>query len=236
MKFSILVSTRHSMSANNINLMIEYWQRADIDHEFIVYSEHDTYEGATTMSNPEGDLQSSVFGYNFICKHAKGEYCLVVPDYVTFDTPEFNPLNLYHFLKENEIEIATLTPRDHGWERKERFNINTGNPHGGDRAQNILPEESSVCIFPLIKNDFLKSQLSNHIFHPAFIHHYCDHYITVYVYKKFNIVINQLWDFPVFSGRYFGDTHAGRNDTDPHDLGVVLDLYDAIDTKTSYIE
>ena len=231
MRFSILVSTRHHKIDNSIEEMIDYWKTTGVEHEIIIYSEHDIYDGAITMSNPEGDFQSSVFGYNFICQHAKGEYCLVVPDYVTFDTPEFNPLKLYDFLKKNDVQVATLTPRDHGWERHERFNINTGNPQGGSRASNILPEASSVCIFPIIKNEFLKSQLSNHIFHRNFIHHYCDHYITFYVYKKFNIVVNQLWDFPV--NVHF---HNGRCNTDPHDLKVALDLYDVIDTKTSYIE
>lgn len=235
--FSILIATRHPSSNNRIVDIIRFWEQTGIDHEIIVYSDLERYAGALNLPskiNPPHSLDnsSSVFAYNSISRHAKGDYCIFVADYISFDYEgdasgaAFDARRLHLFLKENNIEIATLTPRDHGWRGKERFDIET-QPH----APNVLGQSSSVCIFPVIKNDILKNKLDSHVFHPNFIHHYCDHYITFYAWKKLNIIVEQLWDFPIIT-----HAHDGRRDTDNHDCQVLLDLYANIDNVNGYTE
>ena len=181
MDISFLISTNRPELAN---VVIDYINKIghfeDYQYEICVFSPNNFSQKNVVNFRDSGG--GPLYGFNLMAQRSKGQYLYVLAD---DNLPAYNLFDAVNFLKSNDflcrkngenrkIHVTTLRSDSPCWIPQEPLPNNT---------KDLVDSKTLMLRWPVFTRDTLHDHLNGHIFHPRFIYHWADNYLSWFINK-----------------------------------------------------
>lgn len=224
--FLIPTNRPHHSHLNNVIESVKRLDSLNFTYEFLVCSPHYDKDTEDVFFFKDYSNRGSILPINLLAEKAKGDFLTILTDDYL---PSTNFFNIYNFLlsdtfSNRKFKITSPSVSVDGRVSAPPIRVPPSVPHPRINEE-VKHNRPYIMRFPTLTKETYKL-LGSKIFHPHFIHHAADNYLSLY--------LNHMGEDPIEFSDVFLFDWKGRNsktDFDVHETVVLFHLMKNINDK-----
>lgn len=205
-----------SMRPEAVKVAIDSIERLPLhDHEVVVVTPFPEPDVGRVRYIKDEKFGGSTYAVNKGVSLSRGDWILIGTDdhVVNYDVYRFLDLIRQPHIQELEYQVINMGAP---WTDCLSRNLNGYGIDIGPAYSSVVNERWPVITFPAVSKKTIVTKLDGHIFHPALVHHFVDHWMGIYVSRRQpNYNFNQFGNNTAWTLHFAGDNcDRSRDDID----------------------